>query len=210
VTSFRIIVCLFFLLTAVYNNEAVAESKEKTTDKAENLTSSNIGSTIGGEFTLRSISGPISLKQYKGNVVVLYFGYTHCPDVCPADLSNIAAAFRQLSDKKLKRVQGIFITLDPARDSVNKMAEYTAYFHQKIIGLTGTESEISQIASFYRVGYEKVQLPDSTLDYAINHSAALYLIDANGNVQYLIPHGTSALGIKQTIEYFLAKKTDKL
>lgn len=202
--------CFLFLLITVVNVGAVAESKEKTNADSTLLTSVNKGGSFGGDFTLRSLSGPISLKKYRGNIVVLYFGYTHCPDICPADLSNIAAAFRQLNEKDLERVQGVFITLDPARDGVDKLAEYTLYFHQKIIGLTGTAAEISQVAAKYRVGYKKVLVKNSTLGYAIEHSAALYLIDANGNVQHLIPHGTSALGIKQTIEYFLQKKTDNL
>ncbi|MCW8983370.1 MAG: SCO family protein, partial [Gammaproteobacteria bacterium] len=99
----------------------------------------------GGGFTLQSVDGPVSLNDFKGKAVLIYFGYTWCPDICPTNLALMSAAFGDLEDKNpelMKQIQGIFISVDPERDSPERLKEYTNFFHENIIGITGTKDLI--------------------------------------------------------------------
>ena len=89
----------------------------------------------GGDFTLLSSQGKFSLKQFRGKVVLLYFGYTKCPDVCPTSLAFLSQALNELSDDELKSVQGVFVSVDPRRDTVQVLDEYVSYFHPNLIGV---------------------------------------------------------------------------
>lgn len=144
---------------------------------------------IGGDFTLQSTAGPVSLADFRGKVVVMSFGYTSCPDICPTTLGSIAAALGQLSEEERGKVQPIFVTIDPERDDAQRMAEYTRHFYQGMIGLTGSAEQIAQVAKQYLVIYAKVPLPDSALGYAMDHSARIYIIDAKGQLAALSHHG---------------------
>lgn len=104
---------------------------------------------MGGDFTLHSSKGDISLSDYRKKVVLLYFGFINCPDACPVTLSNWTKAFNKLDEKDQNRVQGIMISVDPERDTVKKLEFYTEFFHKNIIGITGNIEELKKVSKLY-------------------------------------------------------------
>jgi protein SCO1/2 len=141
-------------------------------------------SGIGGNFTLTGTNGKlVSLEDFNGQIVLIFFGYTSCPDICPTAMSKLAAV-RGLLGKKADRVQIIFITLDPERDTLEKLKPYVAHFGASTIGLTGTPQEIAEVAAKYRVAYKKVEA-DSAENYSVAHTDVIYLIDAHGRTRTL-------------------------
>ncbi|WP_210396178.1 SCO family protein [Motiliproteus sediminis] len=143
---------------------------------------------FGGDFTLQSPTGPLALHDLQGQVVVLMFGYSSCPDVCPTGLANVAAALDQLTPAELEQVQPLFISVDPERDTPERLAQYAPYFHPKIIGLTGDLDALSRIALSYGAFFLKVELQNSALGYAVDHTARIYLLDATGQMRALMDH----------------------
>ena len=160
-------------------------------------------SNLGGDFVLQSSEGPVSLSDYKGKVVVLYFGYAYCPDVCPTSLGLLSQALGKLTPQELENVQALFISVDPERDSVEKLKKYADAFHPKIKGITGSPIEIADIASRYGATYMKVEMPNSALGYAVDHSSKYYLINRNGMLNKLVNHGTKPSDIVAVIKSLL-------
>ncbi len=158
----------------------------------------------GGDFTLHSKNGPVSLHDFKGQVVLLFFGYANCPDVCPTSLAFSTKALNTLNEGELVQVQPLFVSIDPQRDSADKLAEFVSFFHSRFIGLTGSEDEVKQVARRYGVKYYQVEPEGSSSGYAVNHSAAVYLITQDGTLRFLFPHGTSPSLIVKAIRYLLA------
>ncbi|WP_456404959.1 SCO family protein [Thiolapillus sp.] len=157
----------------------------------------------GGDFTLHSGDRTFSLKDHRGKVVLLYFGYTKCPDVCPTSLSYMAQGFNDLKDEELKQVVGVFVSVDPKRDTQELLDEYVEYFHPNFVGVTGAEKEIAEAAALYGAQYYEVELEGSAFGYAVNHSAATYLIAPNGEMRFIFPHNTSPEVITEAIRYIL-------
>lgn len=155
----------------------------------------------GGEFTLQSLNGPVSLNDYRGKVSLLYFGYTMCPDVCPTNLSMMSNAFMQLNDEQLQQVQGIFISVDPQRDTLARLAEYTQYFHPSIIGLTSKPEVIKELAARYGVAYQKV-VQDSATNYVVDHSSETYVVDPQGQLVARLPHAAPPAEILAAIKKY--------
>jgi protein SCO1/2 len=144
---------------------------------------------VGAPFTLTSQFGErVSLSAFRGKVVLLYFGFTYCPDVCPTDLLAIGHTIRSLG-KSGDEVQPIFITLDPARDTRELLRGYVPAFHPRIVALTGSEDEIRRVATAYKVFFEKVTPPPAKT-YSIDHSAFTFLLDRNGKYVLFFPPGT--------------------
>jgi len=141
----------------------------------------------GGDFTLQSVNGDVSLSDYKGKVTLLYFGYTFCPDVCPTSLSRIGAAFKKLDEEELKNVQGILISVDPDRDTPQKLSDYTKYFHPQIVGITGTKEKIDEIAARYDVKYRKAE-GTTAASYLVDHTAYIFVLDKTGKIREYLPH----------------------
>lgn len=160
---------------------------------------------LGGDFILHSSQGEFSLEQFRGKVVLLYFGYTKCPDVCPTSLSLLAQTLNQLNAEELKSVQGVFISVDPKRDSVQVLDNYVSYFHPNLLGVTGSASEIEEVAELYAVQYDEVELEGSAFGYAVNHSSATYLITQEGEVRFVFPHQTPSFVILEAIRYALTE-----
>lgn len=158
----------------------------------------------GGDFTLQSANGPFSLKTQHGKVVLLYFGYTHCPDICPTTLAGIAQAFRTLSKDEMKRVEAVFISVDPERDSPKKLATYTKYFSPSIIGVTGTPAQIAQVAKQYGAVYRKVKNKNGN-GYLISHSANTYVIAPDGTLNTILPDATPPKQIAEAIRHLLSQ-----
>ena len=158
----------------------------------------------GGDFVLHSSKGEFSLNRQRGKVVLLYFGYTKCPDVCPTSLSIIAQALNELGKDELKFVQTVFISVDPKRDNYKVLDDYVRYFHPNLVGITGSASEIAEVAKQYGVQYEEVSLEGSSFGYAVNHSAKTYLITPEGKLRFIFPHETPPFVILEAIRYLLA------
>jgi protein SCO1 len=157
----------------------------------------------GGDFTLSSDLGPVSLSDFRGKVVLLYFGYTWCPDICPTNLSMFSAIMDSLTAEERKQVQPLFISVDPARDTVERLKTYTTYFHPSLIGLTGTAAELDDVTKRYGAAYRIVKQTGMT-DYPVDHSADSYLIDTEGHLVRTYPHGTQADVILSDIRELLA------
>jgi protein SCO1 len=136
--------------------------------------------TLGGDFALPSTLGhPLSLADFHGDIVLLNFGYTSCPDICPTALARIRDVLNALPGAPLRPV---FITLDPARDSLDRLAPYVAAFDSRFVAMTGTEAQIADAAARYRV-YSEKQAAQSAHGYSIDHSGQIYLLDADGRVR---------------------------
>ena len=143
---------------------------------------------VGAPFALRDPAGKLrKLDEFRGRLVLLYFGYTHCPDVCPTDLVAIASALNQLGSRAAD-IQPVFITLDPARDTPAMLREYASAFHPRFVALRGSDAETKRIATSYKVFYEKV--PDGNGGYAIDHAALTFLLDRQGQYVGFFPPGT--------------------
>ncbi len=137
---------------------------------------------IGGPFTLTSHKGePFSSEALKGRPYLVFFGYTHCPDICPTTLQEVSLHLADLGAKS-DEIIPLFITVDPARDTVENLASYLSSFDSRIIGLTGTEEEIRKVTKLFRAYYEKVEATGDSDDYAMNHTASVYLFDSRGNL----------------------------
>ena len=153
---------------------------------------------VGGPFTLTSQSGTrVSDSDFRGRYMLVAFGYTFCPDVCPAELQVMSAALDELGPKA-ERVQPLFITIDPERDTADVLKDYVPNFHADFIGLTGTASEIADVARAYRVYYAKAKDSGAT-DYLMDHSSIIYLMGPDGSFVKHFPYGTDAKALADGI-----------
>ena len=157
----------------------------------------------GGDFTLNSAQGPVALQDLRGKVVLLYFGYTYCPDVCPTNLGYIALGLERLTRQQQEQVQVLFISVDPERDKPERLAEYGSYFHPKVIGVTGAPQELERIAALYGAAYRRVEQPDSAAGYLVDHSSYTYLIDSAGNLNTILDHATTPERIAAAVQALL-------
>ena len=156
-----------------------------------------------GDFTLTESSGEIfSLKDHRGKVVLLFFGYTSCPDICPMSLAKLAKV-RSLLGAMNEKVMTVFVTVDPQRDTAARLKEYLEYFDDRTIGLTGTKREIDKVVHAYKASYQKI-LNNSSLGYTINHTSIIYLIDGQGKVRYLFHQDDSPEKIASIIKEICA------
>jgi len=147
---------------------------------------------IGGPFRLTDDTGrTVTNRSYAGKYMLVYFGYTYCPDICPTELQIMSRAIAMLGPDA-KRVQPLFITIDPARDTVKEMADYMSHFSPAPMGLTGTPEQIASVAKAYRVYYKKV--PGHSAkgdDYQMNHSSLIYFMGPDGAYIDNFPPGTT-------------------
>jgi protein SCO1/2 len=144
-------------------------------------------SEIGGDFSLTDQYGqPFQLQELRGKVVLMFFGYTSCPDICPTELSNLAAVLNEL-EGAAEQVQGVFVTIDPERDRPEVLKDYVGYFSKDLIGLTGSLDQIEAGVGQYRAKYRKKPRPGG--GYSMDHSADLYVIDRSGQLFAVVPYG---------------------
>lgn len=137
------------------------------------------------DFELMSVNGPVRLSDFRGKWVLLFFGYTYCPDVCPTTLADLARVM-DLLGPKAKDLQVIMISVDPERDTPERMAEYASYFHPSFIGLTGTPEQIREVATQYGVYYYRHEGTPET-GYLVDHSAFTVLINPEGYLKVIFP-----------------------
>jgi len=145
---------------------------------------------IGGDFTLHSSKGDVSLKDYRKKVVLLYFGFINCPDACPVTLSNWTKAFNKLDEVEQHFVQGIMISVDPERDTAKELEYFTDFFHKNIVGVTGSIKELKEVAKLYKTDFEAMP-HEPGKNYGVNHSIYIYVIDPFGKVRGILDFNAS-------------------
>jgi protein SCO1/2 len=142
------------------------------------------------EFTLTGPGGqPVSLSDYRGKTVLLYFGYTFCPDVCPLTLGDISSALAQMDDGG-ESVQTVFVTLDPERDTAERLSQYLNFINKSFVGLTGTPEEVAEQASHFGVFYERRE-GSSPETYFVDHTSQVLVIDKDGYLRMIFPNGVN-------------------
>lgn len=164
-------------------------------------TTSDYNAGLVNIHDLRSANGPFSFQSLQGKVAVLFFGYTHCPDVCPQDLSIIARAYNSFDAKQQAKLKVVFVSVDPERDDVKTLQEFTRYFNPNFIGVTGSAKAIANLAKRFNVHYKKVPVPGSKTEYSMQHTASTYILDAKGQISAVLPSGISDLALQQAITF---------
>ena len=148
------------------------------------------GSDIGGDFAMPDFTGKVrNLAEFAGKVIMVFFGYTQCPDVCPTTLAEAAEALKKLGAKGIS-VQVIFVTVDPERDTPEVLAQYVPAFHPSFIGLRGDAAQLDRVARLYKIYYAKSPTPGG--DYTMDHSAAKFVLDTKGRIRLLVQHAAGA------------------
>ena len=149
------------------------------------------GADFGKAFTLTDHNGkPRSLEDFRGQVVVMFFGFTHCPDVCPTTLAELAGAVRKLGPAG-EKVQVLLVTIDPERDTSALLAKYVTAFNPKFLGLRGNAEETARVAKEFKVIFQKVAGPRPE-NYAMDHSAGSYVFDQQGRLRLYVGYGRGA------------------
>ena len=160
---------------------------------------------IGGPFTLIDQNGKtVTDEDFRGKYMLVFFGFTHCPDICPAELQVMAASLNELGDKAAEVVP-IFITLDPERDTPQVMGDYVKNFGRKFIGLTGSPGAIAAAAKAYRVTYSKFEYKDvdGNYGYSVDHSAFAYLMGPDGEYIAHFNYGIPVTTMTDTLRRYL-------
>lgn len=155
------------------------------------------------DFTLpSSAGGELKLADLRGKVVVLGFGFSHCPDVCPVTLSVLAQAHKQLGELA-DQVRVVYVTVDPERDTPQRLREYLGYFDKSFIGVTGTPARLSAVRDAYGILATRAENKDAPDGYLVHHSTYVYLIDRAGLLRALVPYGRSAGDIAHDLRILL-------
>ncbi|MFZ2972556.1 MAG: SCO family protein [Ferribacterium limneticum] len=145
---------------------------------------------VGADFVLQSVAGPVDSKALRGKVLLVYFGYTHCPDICPASLAAGGQALKALSAEERSRVRLIMISVDPERDNVQHLKEYTAFFHPEMIGATGSPEQIAALAKAFGAGYSKSPAAADG-SYAVDHTTSTYVVGPDGKLAAVLELGAT-------------------
>jgi protein SCO1/2 len=143
---------------------------------------------------------PFSLEAYDGKAVVLYFGYTTCPDACPTTLSDYLAVKEMLGDRA-EDVAFALVTIDPERDTPERLGEYLAFFDPDFVGLTGSAEEIAETARSYGVSYARVEYPESATRYLMDHTTLTYVIDPQGRLRLTYPEAADPAAIAEDLRH---------
>lgn len=163
------------------------------------------GAPWGGDFRLTDHTGAArTLADFRGKVVAVFFGYTHCPDVCPTTLSDFAMAIRTLGAEG-KNVQVLFVTVDPERDTPALLAKYVPSFNPTFLGMYTDPASLATLAQEFKVVYQKNSIKGPA-DYLIDHSAGTYLFDSKGRIRLHVAYGTGPAAIAQDLRTLLAQK----
>ena len=157
---------------------------------------------VGGPFSLTDhTERRVSSSELGGQILLVYFGYTYCPDICPVDVQSIAAAMDLLGSDE-SRVKTAFITIDPERDTPQRLSEWLHAIHPGFVGLTGSALEIEKVGRLFGVEYERIS-DGRTVDYTHNHPGLIYLLEPDGHVLTLVPSGTAPEALAATLQELL-------
>ena len=158
---------------------------------------------MAASFTLTDQFGqPRALADFRGKIVSLFFGFTHCPDICPTHLARQAEVMRQLGPKA-SDVVVLFVSLDPERDTPEALKNYMNAFDPRFIALTGTPDETAKVARQYKIYWQKTPLPDSALIYTIDHTTNSFVIDRKGRLRLVVPHEMSAADVTHDLQLLI-------
>jgi len=206
-SRFVLLLLVFFLVGLLLGWLIIQLSSDSDPVAEENYYGSVVDPRLlVNDFTLTAHSGErVSLSDFAEKVVLLYFGYTYCPDVCPASLAQLAKATNALTGEEKDEVQVMMITVDPKRDTKELLAEYIGYFDPSFLGLTGSETEISTVADAYGVYFEK-QESGSETEYLVNHTASVFAIDKDGYLRLLYPFGTPGENIASDLRQLVSER----
>lgn len=193
----RVSILSIVLLLAVVVTLFVTTSESGLVEKPQRF------ADLGGDFTLTSAAGPVSLSDFKGKVVVVYFGFLTCPEVCPNSMSVIQGAMKRLNASEVNATQAILVSVDPNRDTPEKLAEYTRFYNESLIGLTGTKNQIDSVTRQYGAFYDFSEIENSTSDYAVEHSSRYYVIDPLGRLVAAMRHSTTSNELTAQIQELL-------
>lgn len=179
----------------------VLAGTEYFTKRGSETSTQSSGPSVGGPFTLINHKGEqVTEKDFLGGYMLIFFGYTYCPDVCPTALSNIASVLDMLGEEKAQKITPVFVSVDPARDTPAHLAEYVAFFHPRTVGLTGSEEQIKAAARAYRVYYRKNDPAEGDeQDYLVDHTSIIYLIGPDGKLVTHFSHGTDPQAMAERI-----------
>ena len=182
---------LLMLLCAVGAAPALAQQPDPLADR------------FGGPFTLTAHDGRrVSDTDFRGKFMLIYFGYTRCPDVCPIDLLTMGEALNKLGGEA-DRIQPLFITVDPERDTEKLLADYVGSFHPRLLGLTGGAAEIAAAVRAWKVHRVKYTPANDPANYGVDHSSLTYLMGPDGKFRTLIPHNTSVERMAEIVRGYL-------
>jgi len=171
--------------------------------KPNSPTTSNLAPKLGGDFELQGVNGSVKLSDFSGKAVLLFFGYTHCPDVCPITLANVSRALKEISPEKLDEFQMLFVSVDPKRDTVEHLNNYVQFFDKRFIGLTDSKENLDKVVRQYGAVYRIVELEDSAMGYGVDHSTRLYLIGKDGQIANYLYHDSSSADIAEKVSKIL-------
>lgn len=176
------------LILSVLVSTAVLFNVMSKQPREDSIATSDV---IGGDFVLRNIDGRVSLKDFRGSVVVVYFGFLSCPEVCPTSMSILTRSLEKLSPAEKSKTKAILISIDPERDDFQELLEFTNYYHPNILGVTGTDQEVKQVAEQYGAFFEITESETVDSAYAYRHSSRYYVIDQQGNLIQAMRHSTT-------------------
>lgn len=145
----------------------------------------------GGDFVLQGPKGEVDTRQLRGKLLLIYFGYANCPDICPASLAVMNQVLNEMTPDLRAQIQPLMISVDPERDTAEKLVAYTGYFHPSLIGLAGSAEQIAAVAKAFGAGYQRQPTrPDGS--YAVDHSGNTYVVDKSGKLVASVPVGVTA------------------
>jgi protein SCO1/2 len=157
------------------------------------------GAATYSDFRITTASGALSLSDLRGQVVVLYFGYTSCPDICPTTLATLRRAYGMLSSKAQAQTEVVFVSVDPERDPPDRLAEYVRHFDPSFRAGTAEPSTLEKITRDWGVFHRKVEGTGSAMSYLVDHTTQAFLVGANGELEQVLPHGMPAEDAAQAI-----------
>ncbi len=152
-------------------------------------TAADVKPPSGGDFILQADTGPVDTRSLRGNVVLVFFGYTYCPDICPTSLTAISQALKKLAPAESDRVRALFVSVDPERDTPARLKDYVGFFHPGIVGVTGSQEDVAAAARLYGAIYARQTVPNG--GYVIDHSGWTYVLDPDGHMVARLAHGVS-------------------
>lgn len=185
--SKKLKIIYILVLTAVALLGLIAfSSLEKHQEKAE--LSNNLNTQLGGDFSVPTADGQFNLIDYRGKIVLLYFGFASCPDVCPTALAMIGNALKAMPKSATDNIQPLFISVDPKRDDLKRLKTYGHYFHPSFLAGTTDRANIDILVKQYGAFYSFHKLEDSAMEYSVDHSSRVYIINKEGQLTDLISH----------------------
>lgn len=185
------------VIAALLSLTACTEQPETPRFKLTDVT----GASFGKDFALTDHNGQRrTLADFKGKVVTLFFGFTHCPDVCPTTLGEMAVVMKELG-RDADRLQVLFVTVDPERDTAEVLKRYVPAFHPSFLGLTGSADDIARTTREFKIFYQKQPLPNG--GYSMDHSAGTYILDGEGRLRLFAQYGIGAPAMLNDIRQLL-------